>query len=187
MPSAGWRLTALHLQPFAQEEGVLLGVTTQEELQHDTGVLGAARPQDAASVVHADLPRGRGAGGGSRTPPWLRGALGIPREEGHPASGGVGGRSPQGKGAQERKAVKSLLLLLSRFSRVQLCATPYTAAYQAPPSLGFCRQEHWSGLPFPPPMHESIAALHCEPVSPQGTQEREEYLLSSSHQTADTP
>ena len=48
-----------------------------------------------------------------------------------------------------------LLLLLSRFSRVQLCATPQMAAYQAPPSLGFYRQEHWSGLPFPPPMHES--------------------------------
>ena len=48
-----------------------------------------------------------------------------------------------------------LLLLLSRFSRVRLCATPYTAAHQAPPSLGFSRQEHWSGLPFPSPMHES--------------------------------
>ena len=47
-----------------------------------------------------------------------------------------------------------LLLLLSRFSRVRLCATPETAAYQAPPSLGFSRQEHWSGLPFPSPMHE---------------------------------
>ena len=42
-----------------------------------------------------------------------------------------------------------LLLLLSRFSRVRLCATPQTAAHQAPPSLGFSRQEHWSGLPFP--------------------------------------
>ena len=41
-----------------------------------------------------------------------------------------------------------LLLLLSRFSRVRLCATPQTAAHQAPPSLGFSRQEHWSGLPF---------------------------------------
>ena len=41
-----------------------------------------------------------------------------------------------------------LLLLLSRFSRVQLCATPETATQQAPPSLGFSRQEHWSGLPF---------------------------------------
>ena len=48
-----------------------------------------------------------------------------------------------------------LLLLLSRFSHVQLCATPYTAAHQAPPSLGFSRQEHRSGLPFPSPMQES--------------------------------
>ena len=49
----------------------------------------------------------------------------------------------------------SLLLLLSRFSRVRLCATPERAAHQAPPSLGFSRQEHWSRLPFPSPMHES--------------------------------
>ena len=48
-----------------------------------------------------------------------------------------------------------LLLLLSRLSRVQLCATPETAAHQAPPSLGFSRQEHWSGVPLPSPMHES--------------------------------
>ena len=51
--------------------------------------------------------------------------------------------------------MKVLLLLLSRFSRVQLCVTPQTAAHQAPPSLGFSRQERWSGLPFPSPMHES--------------------------------
>ena len=49
----------------------------------------------------------------------------------------------------------NLWLLLSRFSRVRLCATPWTAAYQASPSVGFSRQEHWSGLPFPSPMHES--------------------------------
>ena len=48
-----------------------------------------------------------------------------------------------------------LLLLLSRFSRVQLCATQWTAAHQAPPSLRFSRQEHWSGLPSPSPMYES--------------------------------
>ena len=48
-----------------------------------------------------------------------------------------------------------LLLLLSRFSSVRLCATPKTAAHQAPLSLGFSRQEHWSELPFPSPMHES--------------------------------
>ena len=47
------------------------------------------------------------------------------------------------------------MLLLSHFSRVRLCVTPYTAAHQAPPSLGFSRQEHWSGLPFPSPMQES--------------------------------
>ena len=41
-----------------------------------------------------------------------------------------------------------MLLLLSHFSRVQLCATPETAAHQAPLSLGFSRQEHWSGLPI---------------------------------------
>ena len=35
-----------------------------------------------------------------------------------------------------------LLLLLSCFSRVRLCATPETAAHQAPPSMGFSRQEH---------------------------------------------
>ena len=48
-----------------------------------------------------------------------------------------------------------LLLLLSHFSRVRLCATPETAAHQTPQSLGFSRQELWSGLPFPSPMHES--------------------------------
>ena len=48
-----------------------------------------------------------------------------------------------------------LLLLLSRFSRVRLCVTPETAAHQALLSLGFSRQEHWSGLPFPSPRRES--------------------------------
>ena len=38
-----------------------------------------------------------------------------------------------------------LLLLLSCFSHVQLCATPRTAAHQVPLSTGFSRQEHWSG------------------------------------------
>ena len=36
-------------------------------------------------------------------------------------------------------------------SRVRLFATPWTVAYQAPPSMGFSRQEYWSGLPFPSP------------------------------------
>ena len=36
-------------------------------------------------------------------------------------------------------------------SRVRLFATPWTVAYQTPPSMGFSRQEYWSGLPFPSP------------------------------------
>ena len=36
-------------------------------------------------------------------------------------------------------------------SRVRLFVTPWTVAYQAPPSMGFSRQEYWSGLPFPSP------------------------------------
>ena len=52
-------------------------------------------------------------------------------------------------------AIHMLLLLRSLFSHVQLSATPETAAHQAPPSLGFSRQECWSGLPFPSPVHES--------------------------------
>ena len=38
--------------------------------------------------------------------------------------------------------------MLSRFSHVLLCATLWTAAHQAPLSMGFSRQEYWSGLPF---------------------------------------
>ena len=41
--------------------------------------------------------------------------------------------------------------VLSRFSCVRLCATPWTAACQAPLSMGFSRQGYWSGMPFPPP------------------------------------
>ena len=49
----------------------------------------------------------------------------------------------------------SMLLLLSLFSRVQLSVTPQIAAHWAPLSLGFSRQEYWSGLPFPSPMQKS--------------------------------
>ena len=41
-----------------------------------------------------------------------------------------------------------LLLLLSHFRRVRLCATPETEAHQAPLSLGFSRQEHWVAISF---------------------------------------
>ena len=59
-----------------------------------------------------------------------------------------------------------LLLLLSHFSRVRLSATP---------SLGFSKQEHWSGLPFPSPMHKSekwkwIHSVMSDSSRPHGLQ-----------------
>ena len=73
------------------------------------------------------------------------------------------------------KPHEGVLLLLSCFSRVRLCATPQTAAHQALPSLGFSRQEHWSGLPFPSPMHESekwnwSRSVVSNPQRPHGLQ-----------------
>ena len=51
--------------------------------------------------------------------------------------------------------VVKVVCMPSRFSHVWLFATLWTVAREAPLSMGFSRQEHWSGLPFPPPMHES--------------------------------
>ena len=45
----------------------------------------------------------------------------------------------------------SILPKVKSLSRVQLFVIPWTVAYQAPPSMGFSRQECWSGLPFPSP------------------------------------
>ena len=63
------------------------------------------------------------------------------------------------------------LLLLSHFSCVRLFATPGTVDRQAPLSMGFSRQEYWSGLPFPPlgifpnqalnPCLHLLSLLHC--------------------------
>ena len=86
-----------------------------------------------------------------------------------PASGGgATGRQQTREGLDYckrpvwRQAVSSLLLLLSRFSRVRLLATPWTAAPQAPPSMGFSRQDYWSGVPLPSPKeranHSNILA-----------------------------
>ena len=52
-----------------------------------------------------------------------------------------------------KEKVKSL-------SRVQLLAIPWTAAYQAPPSMGFSRQEYWSGVPLPSPSHLDTIHTH---------------------------
>ena len=57
-------------------------------------------------------------------------------------------------------------------SRVRLLATPWTTAYQAPPSMGFSRQEYWSGVPLPSPIERietdkeestllKVAAKYC--------------------------
>ena len=79
-----------------------------------------------------------------------------------------------------------MLLLLSRVSRVRLCATPQKAAQQAPPSMGFSRQEYWTGVPLPSPFNmlceknkthnttQSMYVLRCPVTSdssqPQGLQ-----------------
>ena len=57
--------------------------------------------------------------------------------------------------------VKGKVKLLSR---VQLFATPWTVAYQAPPSMGFSKQEYWSGVPFLFP--GDLRNLGIEPGSP---------------------
>ena len=44
-----------------------------------------------------------------------------------------------------------VFMKVKSLSRVRLFVTPWTVAYKAPPSMGFSRQEYWSGLPFPSP------------------------------------
>ena len=48
---------------------------------------------------------------------------------------------------------------MKSLSRVRLLATPWTAAYQAPPSMGFSRQEYWSGVPLPSPRLVAVFVL----------------------------
>ena len=63
-------------------------------------------------------------------------------------------------------------------SRVRLLVTPWTAAYQAPPSMGLSRQEYWSGVPLPSPRYTLLLLLShfscvrlCDPIdgSPPGS------------------
>ena len=54
--------------------------------------------------------------------------------------------------------------IVKSLSRVQLCATPWTVAHQAPPSMGFSRQEYWNGLSFPSP--EDLPDPGMEPGPP---------------------
>ena len=62
-------------------------------------------------------------------------------------------------------------------SRVRLFATPWTVAYQAPPSMGFSRQECWSGLPFPSP--GDLPDPGIEPGSPTLQADALPYTLSN--------
>ena len=60
-----------------------------------------------------------------------------------------------------------IFAVLCTLSHFRLCATPWTIAYQAPPSMEFSRQESWSALPFPPPGYLPNPGIKLQsPVSP---------------------
>ena len=72
------------------------------------------------------------------------------------------------------KVIPLLFNILSRMvmkvkvkslSSIQLLMTPWTAAYQAPPSMGFPRQEYWSGLPLPSPMTNLDSILKSRDIT----------------------
>ena len=74
-------------------------------------------------------------------------------------------------------------------SRVQLLATPWTAAHQAPPSMGFSRQEYWSGVPLPSPSRNLTSSHMVMPSSssyfppPPGSSKHTGHLsVSRAHQ-----
>ena len=68
----------------------------------------------------------------------------------------------QARGRVEWRKVKKGTV--KSLSRVRLFATPWTVAYHAPPSVGFSRQQYWSGLPLPSP--EDLPDPGIEPGSP---------------------
>ena len=74
-----------------------------------------------------------------------------------------------------------LLLLLSHFSCVWLCATPKTAARQAPLSLGFSRQEHWSGLPCRVPLFATPCTVAYQVPPSMGFSRQEGWSGLSLH------
>ena len=103
-------------------------------------------PTQLIRVVSCMQPKGH-------TPPWtwrvcINQTYGLRRGSKSGCMDGAGNSGNQ-------NAFSLLLLLLNCFSRVWICVTPEKAAHQAPLSLGFSRQEHWNGLPFSSPMHES--------------------------------
>ena len=64
----------------------------------------------------------------------------------------------------------------SRFSHIQIFATPWTVAHRASLSMGFSQQEYWSGLPFPPP--GGLPNPGIEPTSPSPELLKDSLLLS---------
>ena len=71
-------------------------------------------------------------------------------------------RAPPKKAESTPPAKKEVLA--KSLSRVRLFATPWSVAYHAPPSIGFSKQEYWSGLPFPSP--GNLPDPGIEPRSP---------------------
>ena len=82
----------------------------------------------------------------------------------------------------KRKAMTNLLLLLqlSCFSWVRLCATPWTAAYQAPPSMGFSRQQYWSGVLSPMTNLDSVLKSRDITLLSKGSS-GQDFCFSCSH------
>ena len=68
------------------------------------------------------------------------------------------------KWKQVETTTRPFKVKVKSLSRVRLSATPWTVAYHAPPSMGFSRQEYWSGLPFPSP--ENLSDPGIDPKSP---------------------
>ena len=84
--------------------------------------------------------------------------------------------------SEKKNEMKSL-------SRVRLFATLWTVAHQAPLSMGFSRQEHWSGLPFPslgdlpdPGIKPRSRALQADALSHQGSPKNEMDTLKNKQQ-----
>ena len=77
-----------------------------------------------------------------------------------------------------KQAASLLLSMLSHFSRVQLFTTPWTIACLAPLSMGFSKQEYWSGLPCPPP--RDLTDPGIEPVSLTSSALAGEFFITSA-------
>ena len=79
-------------------------------------------------------------------------SIGFPRQE---YWSGVPLPSPKNTGVGCNFLLQCIKVKVKSLSHVRLLVTPWTAAHQAPPSMGFSRQEYWSGmpLPFPPLVH----------------------------------